>query len=223
MQRIFGLIALGSLALQPSAIAQIPSTLPAAGSSGSSASGASSTSVASPNFSQGFTPLVDGVELDSKGNIIATNEQTEAVDEALRSTSSQPEVQILSPVLETSSSFPSVEVASTNLNQPLIPSPGSVSPTASTATDQRLASISALTSQLVASGLQPSKASKLLTLMGSLSRQTNLNNLSAAITLFNQVIRQSSPTELNSLRGNPVFVAISIQLRAARTALGTRN
>lgn len=78
-----------------------------------------------------------------------------------------------------------------------------------------------LANQLVASGLQPPKANQLVSLLVGLSQQPNLNQLSAAINLFNQVIRESSPEVLNSLRSNPAFVAISATLRSARSVLGS--
>ena len=86
---------------------------------------------------------------------------------------------------------------------------------------QLLSQTTNLANQLVNSGVEPIKANKLVSLLVGLERQPNLNKLSDAINLFNQVIRESSPEILNSLRTNSAFVAISTALRSARSVLGS--
>jgi bacterioferritin (cytochrome b1) len=78
-----------------------------------------------------------------------------------------------------------------------------------------------LANQLVDSGVEPLKANQLVSLLVDLEGQPNLNQLSDAINLFNQVIRESSPEILNSLSTNSAFVAISTTLRSARSVFGS--
>jgi hypothetical protein len=101
------------------------------------------------------------------------------------------------------------ELASITLAQGLLPAKSN---------PQLLSQTTNLANQLVDSGVEPIKANKLVSLLVGLERQPNLNKLSDAINLFNQVIRESSPEILNSLSTNSAFVAISTALRSARSA-----
>lgn len=157
-------------------------------------------------------PLAQNVTLQPDGSLTTSPEKLDELEDAIRSAVSQPNTQILAPVVEFSRVATEPDVAALTLAQAL---PASID------SAQLLSQTANLSNQLVASGVEPPKANQLVSLLVSLSQQPNLNQLSAAINLFNQVIRESSPEVLKSLRSNPAFVAISVTLRSARTVLGS--
>jgi hypothetical protein len=205
-----------SLAFQPAALAQIASPINAGLNSGNNTLGSSINSLSTPNFSAAASSLVSGLTVEEDGTITATPEQLDAVEDAIRSTTSQPVGQMLAPI-EIDSGSSRLELASLEPPQALLVS--SEIPEARSQA-QALAQAANVADQLMASGLESTKANQLATLLVSLAQRPNLNQLSYAINLFNQVVRDTNPEVQASLRINPAFVAISTTLRAARAALG---
>lgn len=202
----------GALLLPLGARAQIASPFNAGGNAGNNSLGSSTTSLGTPVFTRTMVSLAQEVTVEPDGSLTAPPEKLEEVEEAIRSIVTQPDGQILAPVVEFSPVAPDAQMASLTLAQGLLPASDN---------PQLLAQTTNLANQLVASGVEAPQANQLVSLLVSLSQQPNLNQLSDAINLFNQVIRESSPEVLNALRSNPAFVAISATLRSARTALGS--
>ena len=205
-------LAFAALLLPLGARAQIASPFNAGGNSGNNSLGSSTTSIGTPDFSRRLVSQSKDVTVESDGSLSTSPEKLEELGEALRSTSSQSQAEILAPVVGFSRRDPDTELASITLAQGLLPASSNPRPLSQTTN---------LANQLVDSGVEPLKANKLVSLLVDLERQPNLNQLSDAITLFNQVIRESSPMVLNSLRTNSAFVAISTTLRSARSVFGS--
>jgi hypothetical protein len=205
-------LAFGALLLPLGARAQNASPFNAGGNSGNNSLGSSTTSIGTPDFSRGPVSQSKDVTVAPDGSLSTSPEKLEELGEALRSTSSQSQAEILAPVVGFSLRDPETELASITLAQGLLPA---------NSNPQLLTQTTNLANQLVDSGVEPLKANKLVSLLVGLERQPNLNQLSDAITLFNQVIRESNPEILNSLRTNSAFVAISTALRSARSVFGS--
>jgi len=205
-------LAFGALVLPLGARAQNASGFNAGGNSGNNSLGSSTTSIGTPDFSRGPVSQSKVVTVAPDGSLSTSPEKLEELGEALRSTSSQSQAEILAPVVGFSLQDQETELASITLAQGLLPAKSN---------PQLLSQTTNLANQLVDSGVEPLKANKLVSLLVGLERQPNLNQLSDAITLFNQVIRESSPETLNSLRTNSAFVAISTTLRSARSVFGS--
>jgi hypothetical protein len=205
-------LAVGAFVLPLEARAQIASPFNAGANSGNNSLGSATTSIGTPDFTRTSVSLAQEVTVEPDGSLTAPPEKLEEVEEAIRSIVTQPDGQILAPVVEFSSVAPDAQMASLTLAQGLLPASDN---------PQLLAQTTNLANQLVASGVEAPQANQLVSLLVSLSLQPNLNQLSAAINLFNKVIRESSPEVLKSLRSNPAFVAISTTLRSARMALGS--
>ena len=192
--------------------AQNASPFNAGGNSGNNSLGSSTTSIGTPDFSRRLVSQSQDVTVQPDGSLTASPEKLVEVGEAIRSTLNQSQAELLAPVVGFSPRDPETELASITLAQGLLPANGN---------PQLLTQTTKLANQLVDSGVEPLKANKLVSLLVGLERQPNLNQLSDAITLFNQVIRESSPETLNSLRTNSAFVAISTALRSARSVFGS--
>ena len=205
-------LAFAALVLPLSARAQIASPFNAGGNSGNNSLGSSTTSIGTPDFSRSPVSQSQDVTVQPDGSLTASPEKLVEVGEAIRSTLNQSQAELLAPVVGFSPRDPETELASITLAQGLLPANGN---------PQLLTQTTNLANQLVDSGVEPIKANKLVSLLVGLERQPNLNKLSDAINLFNQVIRESSPEILNSLRTNSAFVAISTALRSARSVLGS--
>lgn len=205
-------LAFAALVLPLGAQAQIASPFNAGGNSGNNSLGSSTTSIGTPDFTRRLLSLSKDVTVEPDGSLSTSPEKLEELGEALRSTSSQSQAEILAPVVGFNLRDPETDLASITLAQGLLPA---------SSNPQLLSQRTNLANQLVDSGVEPLKANKLVSLLVGLERQPNLNQLSDAITLFNQVIRESSPETLNSLRTNSVFVAISTALRSARSVFGS--
>jgi hypothetical protein len=205
-------LAFAALLLPLGARAQIASPFNAGGNSGNNSLGSSTTSIGTPDFSRRLVSQSKDVTVEPDGSLSTSPEKLEELREALRSTSSQSQAEILAPVVGFSRRDPDTELASITLAQGLLPASSNPQPLSQTTN---------LANQLVDSGVEPLKANKLVSLLVDLERQPNLNQLSDAINLFNQVIRESSPMVLNSLRTNSAFVAISTTLRSARSVFGS--
>ena len=205
-------LAFAALVLPLGARAQIASPFNAGGNSGNNSLGSSTTSIGSPDFSRGPVSQSKDVTVEPDGSLTTSPEKLAELGEALRSTSSQSQAELLAPVVGFSLRDPGAELASITLSQGLLPA---------ISNPQLLTQTTNLANQLVDSGVEPLKANKLVSLLVGLEQQPNLNQLSDAINLFNQVIRESSPEILNSLRTNSAFVAISTALRSARSIFGS--
>lgn len=198
-------LAFAALVLPLGARAQIASPFNAGGNSGNNSLGSSTTSIGSPDFSRGPVSQSRDVTVEPDGSLTTSPEKLAELLEALRSTSSQSQAELLAPVVGFS-------LRDITLSQGLLPA---------NSNPQLLTQTTNLANQLVDSGVEPLKANKLVSLLVGLEQQPNLNQLSDAINLFNQVIRESSPEILNSLRTNSAFVAISTALRSARSIFGS--
>jgi hypothetical protein len=178
----------------PNGRAQIASPGNAGQNSGNNAFGSSTTSVGTPNFTQGLvTPLVAEISIQPDGTIVASPEIIEAVQLAIRSAIARPDAQILASIID----------------QPgLLPADRSVSGTPE---------------QLQTSGLSEQNSQQLLRAMEGLGGQPTLTQLSQAITIFNQITTTASPDLRATLAANPVFIAISTTLRAARMAVTEKS
>jgi len=205
-------LALGAFVLPLGARAQIASPFNAGANSGNNSLGSSTTSIGSPNFALGLVPLSKDVTVAPDGSLTTSPEKLTELGEAIRSTSSQSKAEILAPLVGFSLRDPETELASITLAQGLLPA---------SSNPQLLTQTTNLANQLVDSGVEPLKANKLVSLLVGIERQPNLNQLSDAINLFNQVIGESSPEILNSLRTNSAFVAISTTLHSARSVFGS--
>ena len=205
-------LAFAALVLPLGARAQIASPFNAGGNSGNNSLGSSTTSIGTPDFSRGLVSQSQDVTVQPDGSLTASPEKLVEVGEAIRSTLNQSQAELLAPVVGFSPRDPETELASITLAQGLLPA---------NSNPQLLTQTTNLANQLVDSGVEPLKANKLVSLLVGLERQPNLNQLSDAINLFNQVIRESSPEVLNSLRTNKAFVAISTSLRSARSVFGS--
>ena len=192
--------------------AQNASPFNAGGTSGNNSLGSSTTSIGTPDFSRRLVSQSQDVTVQPDGSLTASPEKLVEVGEAIRPSLSQSQAELLAPVVGFSPRDPETDLASITLAQGLLPA---------NSNPQLLSQRTNLANQLVDSGVKPLKANKLVSLLVSLERQPNLNQLSDAITLFNQVIRESSPETLNSLRTNSAFVAISTALRSARSVFGS--
>ena len=205
-------LAFATLVLPLGAQAQNASPFNAGGNSGNNSLGSSTTSIGTPDFSRSPVSQSKDVTVAPDGSLSTSPEKLVELGEALRSTSSQSQAELLAPVVGFSLRDQETELASITLAQGLLPA---------NSNPQLLTQTTKLANQLVDSGVEPLKANKLVSLLVGLERQPNLNKLSDAINLFNQVIRESSPEILNSLRTNSAFVAISTALRSARSVLGS--
>jgi hypothetical protein len=205
-------LAFGVLLLPLGARAQNASPFNAGGNSGNNSLGSSTTSIGTPDFSRRPVSQSEDLTVEPDGSLSTSPEKLAELGEALRSTSSQSQAELLSPVVGSSLRDLETELASITLAQGLLPAKGN---------PQLLSQTTNLANQLVDSGVKPLKANKLVSLLVGLERQPNLNQLSDAINLFNQVISESSPEVLNSLRTNTAFVAISTALRSARSVFGS--
>ena len=205
-------LAFATLVLPLGAQAQNASPFNAGGNSGNNSLGSSTKSIGTPDFSRGPVSQSQDVTVGPDGSLSTSPEKLAEIGEAIRSSLSQSQAKLLAPVVGFSLRDPETELASLTLAQGLLPA---------NSNPQLLTQTTNLANQLVDSGVEPLKANKLVTLLVGLERQPNLNQLSDAINLFNQVIRESSPEILNSLRTNSAFVAISTALRSARSVLGS--
>ena len=205
-------LAFAALVLPLGARAQIASPFNAGGNSGNNSLGSSTTSIGTPDFSRRLVSQSQDVTVQPDGSLTASPEKLVEVGEAIRPSLSQSQAELLAPVVGFSLRDPETELASITLAQGLLPA---------NSNPQLLTQTTNLANQLVDSGVEPLKANKLVSLLVGLERQPNLNQLSDAINLFNQVIRESSPEVLNSLRTNKAFVAISTSLRSARSVFGS--
>ena len=205
-------LAFAALVLPLGARAQIASPFNAGGNSGNNSLGSSTTSIGTPDFSRGPVSQSQDVTVQPDGSLTASPEKLAELGEAIRSTLSQSQAELLAPVVGFNLLDPETELASITLAQGLLPA---------NSNPQLLTQTTNLANQLVDSGVEPLKANKLVSLLVGLERQPNLNQLSDAINLFNQVIRESSPEVLNSLLTNKAFVAISTALRSARSVFGS--
>lgn len=205
-------LAFGALLLPLGARAQNASPFNAGANSGNNSLGSTTTSIGTPDFTRTPVSQSQEVTVQPDGSLNTSPEKLEEVREAIRSSLSQSQAEILAPVVGFSFRDPETDLASVTLAQGLLPA---------NSNPQLLSQTTNLANQLVDSGVEPLKANKLVSLLVGLEGQPNLNQLSDAINLFNQVIRESSPEILNSLRTNTAFVAISTSLRSARSVFGS--
>jgi len=76
-----------------------------------------------------------------------------------------------------------------------------------------------LGAQLVTAGATAPQAVVLMASLQGLANQQSLTSLSNGINAFNAIVNTASPAAISKLAANPVFVAASATLRAARTVL----
>jgi len=76
-----------------------------------------------------------------------------------------------------------------------------------------------LGAQLVTAGATASQAVVLMASLQGLANQASLTSLSNGINAFNAIVNTASPAAIANLAANPVFVAASATLRAARAVL----
>lgn len=215
--------------------AQIASPVNAGQNSGNNSSPSSTTSIGTPNFSRLTVSLVSGVTVDKNGGLVADPGLEEQIRIALeesvsrspllavaiaslpkdfKASSGSSSVELQNEVLLVSFAGESVEVATNASNQASLRSFVDKALTAGL-TPSSLS----LGAQLVAIGAPVDFTLELMSSLQGLVSQPSVDALARGINAFNEIVNRSSPALRSQLNSDPVFVAASNVLRAARSVM----